>query len=80
MSGVAAADAAQVHRVLQRPGGLGAHTVYECPDCGEQFVGQQRCPECQRFCRAVGLGGACPDCDAVILLRDVLAEEVPPTH
>jgi transcription initiation factor IIE alpha subunit len=76
VSGAAATDLAHVLGALQRAGALPAHTVYECPECGERLVGQQRCPDCGRFGRAVGLGGTCPDCDAVILLSDVLAEEV----
>jgi len=28
---------------LRRRGQLAAHTVYECEDCGERFLGQQRC-------------------------------------
>jgi hypothetical protein len=75
----AARDLDQVQRVLQRPGALAGHTVYECPSCGEQLVGQRRCQACGVFCRAQGLGGVCPECDAVILLNDVLAEEVPPS-
>lgn|SRR3954454_5944705 len=55
---------------------LAAHTVYECPQCNERQLGEQRCPECHLFCRAVGVGGTCPDCDAVILLVDLVGEEV----
>ena len=79
MSAVGARDLAELGRRLQRPGALAAHTIYQCPDCGEQFVGQRRCEDCGIFCRALGLGGACPDCDAVILLRDLLPQEVPPS-
>jgi hypothetical protein len=31
-------------------------TVYECPSCGARYLGEQRCPDCQRFCRRVGPG------------------------
>jgi hypothetical protein len=55
---------------------LAAHTVYECPQCNERRLGEQRCPECHLFCRALGVGGTCPDCDAVILLVDLVGEEV----
>ena len=75
----AARDLAELQRVLQRPGALLAQTIYACPDCDERFVGQRRCDDCGVFCRAIGLGGTCPDCDAVIVLRDLLAEEVPPS-
>jgi predicted RNA-binding Zn-ribbon protein involved in translation (DUF1610 family) len=79
MSGGGARDLTDLERSLQRPGALVAHTVYACPDCGEQFVGQRRCDDCGVFCRALGLGGACPDCDAVILLRNLLFEEASPS-
>ena len=75
----AARDLAELQRTVQRPGGLLAHTVYACPDCDERFVGQRRCADCGVFCRALGLGGACPDCDAIIVLRDLIASEVPPS-
>ena len=52
-----------------------AHTVYECPKCGEQSLGERRCSECQLFGRSVGLGGTCPDCETIILLADLLGEE-----
>jgi predicted RNA-binding Zn-ribbon protein involved in translation (DUF1610 family) len=79
MSAIGGRDLAALGRSLQQPGALVAHTVYECPDCGEQLVGQRRCADCGVFCRALGLGGACPDCDAVILLRGLFPEEAPPS-
>ncbi len=65
---------------LRRGQALVAHTVYECPRCNERRLGERRCPDCNVFCRAVGLGGTCPDCDAVILLVDLVGEEVLPAH
>ena len=53
-----------------------AHTIYECPSCGERLVGERRCPDCQLFSRAIGLGGHCPECDTPLLLVDLLGEEV----
>ena len=47
-------------------------TVYECPDCGQRLLGQQRCPDCATFTRRVGIGGACPDCDAPVAVDDLL--------
>ncbi|MGH9153284.1 MAG: hypothetical protein ACRD03_13000 [Acidimicrobiales bacterium] len=44
--------------------------VYECPSCGERLV-EQRCPECNVFCRLVGPGGHCPACDEVVLVDDL---------
>jgi hypothetical protein len=39
-------------------------------------VGQRRCPVCGLFCRALGLGGACPHCDELVLLTELLEPEV----
>ncbi len=66
-------DLTALTRELQRLRTLKAHTLYECPTCGERYLGVQRCPDCQHFCRALGLGGACPHCDELLLLADVLA-------
>ena len=65
-------DRAAQARELQRLRVLVAHTVYECPTCGERYLGVQRCPDCQHFCRALGLGGACPPCDQVLLSTELL--------
>jgi hypothetical protein len=64
---------------LRRRGTLAAHTIYECPDCETRLLGRQRCDDCHRFCRALGLGGRCPDCDTPILLVELLDGEVPPS-
>jgi hypothetical protein len=56
----------------QRLRTLRAHTLCECPTCGERYRGLQRCPDCQHFCRSLGLGGACPHCDELLLVTDVL--------
>jgi hypothetical protein len=47
-------------------------TVYECPACGTRYLGEQRCPECQQFCRRIGPGGPCPHCDEPVALADLL--------
>ncbi len=78
-------ELATLRRVLQRQRALVAQTIYECPRCEERFVGERRCPECHVFCRALGLGGHCPECDHPILLAELvelLGKEVnpPPTH
>jgi transcription initiation factor IIE alpha subunit len=75
----AAADPEGLRQALRRSGTRRAHMVYECPDCEERVGGQQRCEDCRRFCRAVGPGGTCPDCDSVLLLSELLGEEVPPS-
>lgn len=52
-----------------------AHTVYECPLCEARYLGERRCPDCNRFCRALGLGAACPHCDEPVSLADLLGKE-----
>lgn len=47
------------------------HTIYECPDCGDRQLGVQRCADCGRFGRAVGLGGLCPCCGEPVTLADL---------
>ena len=54
------------------------HTVYECPTCEARSLGERRCPDCHRFCRKLGPGGACPHCDEPILLAELLEKEVVP--
>jgi hypothetical protein len=67
-----APDPTALVRELKRLRALVAHTLYDCPTCGERYLGVQRCPECQHFCRSLGLGGACPHCDQVLLITDLL--------
>lgn len=52
-------------------------TVYECPSCGTRYLGEQRCPDCQQFCRRIGPGGRCPHCDEPVTLDDLLPVAVP---
>jgi hypothetical protein len=72
----ATVDVASVRKVLQRRKALVAHTIYECGECGARFVGVRRCENCNLFCRALGVGGACPECDTTVLLDDLLGEGV----
>ena len=67
-----APDQTALARELRRLRTRVAHTLYECPTCGERYLGVQRCPDCQHFCRALGLGGACPHCDQLILSTELL--------
>jgi hypothetical protein len=69
-------DPAIQRKELQRRRLLVAHTVYQCPRCGDRFLGDRRCGDCNVFARSIGLGGSCPDCGAVILLADLLEPEV----
>jgi hypothetical protein len=67
-------DVATLRRDLQRRKVLVAHTIYQCGNCGEQYVGERRCPDCHTFNKGLGLGGNCPDCDTPVLLADLLGE------
>lgn len=69
---LAPSPTASTTAVRSRP----ARTVYECPACGERSLGEQRCPDCHRFCRRLGPGGSCPHCEEPVLLADLLGEEV----
>jgi hypothetical protein len=48
------------------------HTVYECTGCGERLVGVHRCPDCNFFMHALGIGGACIHCDEPLLVAELL--------
>jgi len=73
-------DLQRLRQELHQRRAVVAHTVYECPSCGERRVGERRCPECHLFSRAIGLGGHCPECDTPLLLVDLLGEEVVAPH
>lgn len=47
-------------------------SVYECPECEARYLDQRRCPECNLFCRRIGLGGPCPHCDEPVAAADLL--------
>jgi hypothetical protein len=71
-------DTASLVTELKRRADLLAHRLFACPACGAQYLGEQRCPDCNRFCRLLGLGGACPSCDQPILLTELLGFEPEP--
>ena len=52
-----------------------ADVVYECPDCDARYLGEQRCEDCNRWCRRVGPGGCCPTCDSPVAVTDILTPE-----
>ena len=65
-------------RSPSRPTGPGrAITVYECPDCGDRYLGEQRLREL-RHLRPPGRhgGGACPNCDGPVAISDLLDQAV----
>jgi hypothetical protein len=47
-------------------------TIYQCGDCGQRYLGQQRCEDCGRFCRSIGPGGPCPHCDEPVAINDLI--------
>lgn len=49
-----------------------ASTVYECDTCGNRYLGNQRCEDCNTFARKVGPGGCCPSCDEPVALADII--------
>ena len=48
-------------------------TIYECPTCETRYLGSQRCPNCQVFCRRIGPGGLCPHCEEPVAVADLVA-------
>lgn len=49
-----------------------AETIYECPGCEARYLGEQRCAECNLFCRSLGPGGECPRCGEPIAISDLI--------
>jgi hypothetical protein len=52
-------------------------TVYECDDCEQRYYAQQWCPDCNRPCRRVGIGGLCPHCDGPVTVEDLTTQHTP---
>lgn len=52
-------------------------TVYECPGCENRYLGQQRCSECNMFCRRLGPGALCPNCDEPVAVSDLIPDPAP---
>jgi hypothetical protein len=46
-------------------------TVYECPGCAARYLGTHRCQDCNLFCRRVGPGGLCPNCEEPVAHQDL---------
>ena len=65
-------DLTVVRKALQRRKALVDHTIYECSGCDERFVGVRRCEHCNLYCRVLGVGGSCPECDTPVLIDDLL--------
>ena len=52
-------------------------TIYACPDCETRYFAQQWCPDCNRPCRRIGLGGLCPNCDEPVTVNDLFHPDTP---
>lgn len=51
-------------------------TVYECDNCGNRALGEQRCDHCSTSMRRVGIGGTCPACDDPVAITELVDQEV----
>ena len=69
---LASADPVVLRSQLQRQRLLVAHTVYGSARCDERYLGVRRCSSGQVYCRALGPGGQCEDCDHIMLLTELL--------
>ena len=47
-------------------------TIYQCPECDQRYLGQQRCDDCGTFCRRIGPGGPCPHCGEPVAINDLI--------
>ena len=59
------------------PAGVGgrrhrAQTVYECSGCDRRYLGEQRCEDCNLFCRSLGPGGECPRCGEPVAISELI--------
>ncbi len=65
----------KAHRDRQRtpppPPRRRATSVYECGECGERQIGQQRCNQCGIFGRRIGTGNPCPHCDEPVTIEEL---------
>ena len=50
-------------------------TMYQCPNCDTRYLGQQRCPDCNTWCRRLGPGGPCPHCDDLVAITDLITTD-----
>ncbi len=50
-------------------------TIYQCPDCDQRYLGEQRCGDCGTFCRRLGQGGPCPHCDEPVAITELLPQQ-----
>jgi hypothetical protein len=50
-------------------------TVYECPGCEARYIGEQRCDDCNTWCRRLGPGAPCPQCDEPVAMSDLFSDD-----
>lgn len=67
-------DLSVLETSLRRRGEYVARSVYACPECGERYLGERRCPDCGLWCQRVGIGGNCPECDHVLAMVELVEE------
>ncbi len=56
---------------------VGLGVVYECPECSERLMGENRCADCGLFARRVGVGGECPHCGELVATAELAGSAVP---
>ena len=61
---------APVEPVVTRSG-----TVYECPAFEARYLGEQRCEDCNTWCRRLGPGALCPHCDEPVAMSDLFTND-----
>ena len=52
--------------------------VYLCEGCDTRYLGERRCPDCNRFTRRIGPGGECPHCSEPVAVADILPDGIDP--
>jgi hypothetical protein len=50
-------------------------TVYACPQCEARYLGEQRCEDCNSWCRRLGPGALCPACDEPVAMSDLFTKD-----
>jgi hypothetical protein len=51
-------------------------TVYERDGWDGRALGEQYCQACRSFMRRAGTGGCCPECDAPLVVAELIGGEV----
>ena len=48
--------------------------LYQCGGCGEVYLNDRRCEDCNRFCKRLGVAIECPHCSEPISLEALLED------